>query len=174
MQALKSVMQNPNEVPEPRESDWLRRMILMLSFWSGVFCQILKSRKGRLVRIRISRPVCTPLVLCMMLEGKEVDRPKEKAVGVLEGTGNPLRSLSFCIACTEPKENNLLLMLPRVCLSLWESDGRYFLQSFGTNIPLLSKQCILVNTALCLENRNVHSLYSNPEAQGCSQLLCVG
>ena len=31
-------------------------------------------------------------------------------------------------ACTEPREEkDLLLMLPRVCLPLWESDGGYFL-----------------------------------------------
>lgn len=37
MEALKSVMQNPNEVPEPRQRGRLRRTILMISFWSGVF-----------------------------------------------------------------------------------------------------------------------------------------
>lgn len=36
MQALKRVMQNPNEVPEPREGSGLRR-ILLIPFWSGGF-----------------------------------------------------------------------------------------------------------------------------------------
>lgn len=34
---MKRAMQNPNEVPEPRQRGRLRRMNLVIAFWSSVF-----------------------------------------------------------------------------------------------------------------------------------------
>lgn len=101
-------------------------------FLEWCICQILESKMGRLVRIGLSRlvhtltgPAVTP---CMMWGVKEWDIPKEGVVGVLEGTGSPLCAPSLHIACTEPREEkDLLLMLPRVCLLLQQSDGGYCL-----------------------------------------------
>jgi len=59
--------------------------------------------------------------------------PKERAVGVLEETGNSLCAPSLHSACTEPREEkDLLLKLPRICLPLWESDvSLHQIGSFG-------------------------------------------
>lgn len=133
MQALKGVMQNPNEVPEPRQRGRLGRMNPDDPCLEWFICHILKSRKRRLVRIGLSRPVHTTTgsaaTPCMIWGGKEGEiYPRDRAVGVLERTGNPLCFPSLHTACTEPREKkNLLLMLLRVCFPLWKSDGGSFL-----------------------------------------------
>lgn len=73
----------------------------MISFWSSMFVRSYKAGRGRPVSIGLSRPVHTlagPVVTsCMMWGGKEDYISKERAVGVLEGTGNPLCSLPHCL-----------------------------------------------------------------------------
>lgn len=95
MQALESVMQNPNEVLEPRRRGRLGRIILMISFWSSMFVRSYEAGRRQPVSVGLSRPVHTltgPVVTSCMWGGKDDYISKERAVGVLEGTGDPLCS----------------------------------------------------------------------------------
>lgn len=46
MQALKCVMRNRNEVPDLRERSGLRRMILLVAFWSSGFVRSQQAGRG--------------------------------------------------------------------------------------------------------------------------------
>lgn len=165
MQALGSVMQNPNEVPVHRQRGWLGRIILMISFWSNMFVRSYKAGRRRPVGIVLSRPVhklSGPLVLLCVMEGECV--LKDRAVGVLDETGT-LCALPHCtlLVLSLGKKRTCFWCFP-VCLPLWEAECGYFLQLYSTFFRI----------SIYLLRSYVHSLHNNPEAEAGFQLLCVG
>lgn len=65
---------------------------------------------------------------CMMWGGKEGAVSKGEGCECAEGDWKTLCSPLLHTSCIELREEkDLLLMLPIVYLSLWESDGGYFL-----------------------------------------------
>lgn len=104
---MKRAMQNPNEVPEPRQRGRLRRMNLVIAFWSSLFVRFWKA--GREARQDWAQQACSHSPWSCSDSRYDVGREEEdileeRAVGMLGGTGNPLCPPSLHTAFTEPRE----------------------------------------------------------------------